>query len=57
MKKCKFLNTKFGEGYYICMFKLKPVGSDKLCQNCKYNTEGRDENGKTFLRCVQPRIK
>lgn len=39
MKKCKWLNTKYGEGYYICMSMVKPIGDDKICKTCPYNTE------------------
>jgi hypothetical protein len=31
---CKWLNTRFGEGYYICNGFLKPVNWD-ICKSCK----------------------
>ena len=45
-KKCKYLNTQYGIGRYLCLWELKPIGDTKPCETCKYNTEKevQDEN-------------
>lgn len=43
-KKCKYLNTTYGIGRYICLWELKTIRDTKPCDTCKHNTEKEVEN-------------
>jgi hypothetical protein len=43
-KKCKWLNTSYGVGCYICLWELKPIGNADRCKTCKNHTEKGNED-------------
>jgi hypothetical protein len=37
IKECKWLNTNYGYGYWICNGFLKPT-NEEICKNCTENS-------------------